>query len=90
MMNREEFIGNVTTVGKILICTFGTPSMVSFVSSNEYVILVSALFGIIWAFYDSKYFNTFFKGKAKTTEIMDHDGAAEYEDLNMDYSAGDD
>ena len=59
-MEREEIVGNVTTIGKVIICAFGTPSMVSFVTSNEYIIFMGAVFGLIWAFYDSKYFNTFF------------------------------
>ena len=64
-MEREEIVGNVTTIGKVIICAFGTPSMVSFVTSNEYAIFISALFGLIWAFYDSKYFNTFFNRNRK-------------------------
>ena len=85
-MERDEIIGNVTTIGKILICAFGTPSMVSFVSSNEYIIFMGALFGLIWAFYDSKYFNTFFG--TKDTEIPP---VEEYQDgLNPEYTTGDD
>ena len=77
-MEREEIIGNVTTIGKVLICAFGTPSMVSFVTSNEYVIFMGALFGLIWAFYDSKYFNTFFNRNRK-------DPIPESEVLNPEY-----
>lgn len=59
-MERDAIIGNVTTIGKVILCAFGTPAMVSFASSNDFIILISAVFGLIWAFYDSKFFNTFF------------------------------
>ena len=59
-MDRDEIVGNVTTIGKFILLTFGTPSLVSFANSNDYVKIVAAAFGLIWAFYDSKYFNTFF------------------------------
>ena len=59
-MGRDEIIGNVTTIGKFILITFGTPAMVSFAYSSDFVLIISAIFGLIWAFYDSKYFNTFF------------------------------
>ena len=59
-MGRDEIIGNVTTIGKFILITFGTPAMVSFADSSDFVLIISAIFGLIWAFYDSKYFNTFF------------------------------
>ena len=62
-MSRDEIIGNVTTIGKFILITFGTPAMVSFADSNDFVLIISAIFGLIWAFYDSKYFNTFFNKK---------------------------
>lgn len=62
-MERDEIIGNVTTIGKFILITFGTPAMVSFADSNDFVLIISAIFGLIWAFYDSKYFNTFFNKK---------------------------
>ena len=65
-MERDEIIGNVTTIGKFILITFGTPAMVSFANSTDFVLIISALFGLIWAFYDSKYFNTFFK---KNTDV---------------------
>ena len=77
-MEREEIIGNVTTIGKFILITFGTPSMVAYANSNEYVILVSAIFGLIWAFLDSKYFNTFFNRNRK-------DPIPESEVLNPEY-----
>jgi len=82
-MDRDELLGNVTTIGKFILLATGTPSLVSFANSNEYVILLSAIFGVIWAFYDSKYFNTFFK---RNSEPVD-----EYtEGLNQEYTTGDD
>jgi hypothetical protein len=81
-MNRDEIIGNVTTIGKFLLITFGTPSMVSFADSNEYVLLVSAIIGLIWAFYDAKYSNTFFSKKEATCD--------EELILNEEYITGDD
>lgn len=83
-MDRDEIIGNVTTIGKILLCTFGTPSMVAFVNSNDYILLVSAVFGLIWAFYDSKYFNTFFNRNKNVSPVAEYD-----EGLNQEYTAGD-
>ena len=67
-MDRDAIIGNVTTIGKILICTFGTPAMVSFVNSNDYILLTSAILGVIWAILDSKFFNTFFNKQTETIE----------------------
>lgn len=60
-MSRDELIGNITTVGKFVLLATGVPSLVSFANSNDFVIFMGAIFGIVWAFYDSKYFNTFFK-----------------------------
>lgn len=85
-MNRDEIIGNVTTIGKFILITFGTPSMVSFANSNEYVILIAAIFGLIWAFLDSKYFNTFFNNKENKPIEEGYD-----ESLNPEYETiGDD
>ena len=78
-MNRDEIIGNVTTIGKFILITFGTPAMVSFANSNDFVMIISALCGLIWAFYDSKYFNTFFQKKTKVIE--DYDPSSEYEEM---------
>lgn len=84
-MSRDEIIGNVTTIGKFILLTFGTPAMVSFANSNDFVIIISAIFGLIWAFYDSKYFNTFFNKSNNCSP--NHD----YEDgLNQEYTTGDD
>ena len=84
-MNRDEIIGNVTTIGKFLLITFGTPSMVSYANSNEFVILVAAVFGLVWAFLDSKYFNTFFNRDKGTTPVEEYS-----EGLNQEYTTGDD
>ena len=90
-MNRDEIIGNVTTIGKFLLITFGTPSMVSYANSNEFIILISAIFGLIWAFLDSKYFNTFFNKNKHTCSCNDIDPAGEYEEmLNEQYGELDD
>lgn len=83
-MDRDEIIGNVTTIGKFILITFGTPAMVSFADSNEFVLLLSAIFGLIWAFYDSKYFNTFFKRNRPEQT------AEESLVLNDEYTSGDD
>jgi len=82
-MDRDAFVGNITTIGKFILLATGTPSLVSFASSNDYIILISAIFGVVWAFYDSKYFNTFFKRNAVPV-------ADEYSDgLNPEYTTGD-
>ena len=81
-MEREAIIGNVTTIGKFILCTFGTSTMASFANSGEFSVIIGAIFGLIWAFYDSKYFNTFFK--RNTTPVT------EPEVLNDEYVTGDD
>ena len=86
-MSRDEIIGNVTTIGKFILLATGTPSLVSFANSSDFAVIIAALFGLIWAFYDSKYFNTFFN-KSKNTEdeelLVD-----EYEEgLNQEYTVG--
>ena len=81
-MEREEIIGNVTTIGKFILLTFGTPSLVSFANSSDFAILIGAIFGLIWAFYDSKYFNTFFN---RNKEVVSSDEGI----LNDEYTAGD-
>jgi hypothetical protein len=81
-MEREEIIGNVTTIGKFILLTFGTPSLVSFANSSDFAILIGAIFGLIWAFYDSKYFNTFFNRNKKV--VSSDEGI-----LNDEYTSGD-
>jgi len=81
-MNRDEIVGNVTTIGKFILLTFGTPAMVSFANSSDFAIVIGALFGLIWAFYDSKYFNTFFNRNKET--VSTDDGV-----LNDEYTTGD-
>ena len=85
-MNREEIIGNITTIGKFILITFGTPAMVAYANSNEFIILISAICGLTWAFLDSRYFNTFFKHKTipQTPEILND----EY--TTPDYEGGED
>lgn len=82
-MNRNEIIGNVTTIGKFILITFGTPSMVSYANSNDFTILVAAIFGLTWAFLDSKYFNTFFNDDDEVV-IEDIDPSLEYEEMLSD------
>ena len=79
-MGREEIIGNVTTIGKFVLCTFGTSAMASFANSSDFSIIIGAIFGLIWAFYDSKYFNTFFK---KNNPLCEEDLV-----LNDEYEVG--
>ena len=81
-MNRDEIVGNVTTIGKFILLTFGTPAMVSFANSSDFAIVIGALFGLIWAFYDSKYFNTFFNRNKKV--VSSDEGI-----LNDEYTTGD-
>ena len=89
-IDKAEFIGNLTTIGKFIGLLIGTPAVVSYVNSNDFVLLISAIVGIIWAIYDAKFQNTFFKNKPDDVLIEDVDPAGEYEaGLNQDYSFGD-
>jgi len=90
-IDKAEFIGNLTTIGKIIGLTIGTPAIVSFVNSNDFVLLVSAVVGIAWAIYDAKFQNTFFNNDEEAPGITDElDPMEEYEDgLNQEYSTGD-
>ena len=83
-MGRDELIGNITTIGKFILLATGVPSLVSFANSNDFVIFMGAVFGVVWAFYDSKYFNTFFK--RNNVEPIN----GEQPVLNDEYEFGDD
>ena len=81
-MERDAIIGNVTTIGKFIFCTFGTSAMASFANSSDFSIIIGAIFGLIWAFYDSKFFKSFFK--RNKTPVTESD-----EILNDEYVTGD-
>ena len=90
-MDKAEFIGNLTTIGKFVGLMIGTPAVVSYVNSNDFVLLVSAIVGITWAIYDAKFQNTFFNNDEEAPGITGElDPMEEYEEgLNPEYSTGD-
>ena len=60
-MNREDFIGNLSTIVKILICIIA-PSIAIWLGTNENTViaLLTAIAGLLFSLLDAKYPNTLF------------------------------
>lgn len=59
-MNNEDFIGNLSTIVKILVCII-TPSVAIWLGTDEntMIALLTALVGLLFSLVDAKYQNTF-------------------------------
>ena len=88
-MDKDVFIGNITTIVKTILLATGVPALVSFANTNEFTLLLSAIIGLAWAYFDAKYSNTYFNNKTEPC-IEDIDPANEYEEmLNAQYTDDD-
>lgn len=60
-MNRNDLIGNLSTVAKILICIIA-PSFAIWLGTDENtsITLLTAIVGLLFSLVDAKYPNTFF------------------------------
>ena len=58
-MNNEDFIGNLSTIVKILICIIA-PSVAIWLGTNENtaIALLTAIMGLLFSLIDAKYPNT--------------------------------
>lgn len=56
-MNKEETIGNLTTIIKVLIITFA-PLTLTYINIDQLTILIIAILGLIFSLIDAKYKNT--------------------------------
>lgn len=61
-MNKEETIGNLTTIIKVLIITFA-PLTLTYINIDQLTILIIAILGLIFSLIDAKYKNTIINKK---------------------------
>lgn len=58
-MINEEFVGNLTTIMKILILTFVPAAFLETVDANVLATVLTAIIMFVFSFIDAKYSNTF-------------------------------
>ena len=58
-MINEEFIGNTSTIIKILILTFAPAALLEYVDANTLSVVLSGIIMFIFSIIDAKYANTF-------------------------------
>lgn len=66
-MINEEFIGNTSTIIKILILTFAPAALLEYVDANTLSVVLSGIIMFIFSIIDAKYANTFAILKNKPT-----------------------
>lgn len=67
----EEFVGNISTIVKVLVLTFVPAALLEQVDANALSVVLTGIIMFIFSIIDAKYPNTFkflSKGNAKPTE----------------------